>query len=89
MWTAILIIQRINAAIKAGVKPSTLKPGTILSTSISKAALITNVKRPRVRMFIGRVRMIRMGLMMALIIPKTKATRSAVVNVSTLKPGTI
>lgn len=86
---ATFIIQRIKAAIRAGVKPSTLNPGTIRSTSIINAALITKVKSPRVRMFIGRVRIKIMGLMTALTIPKTKATKSAVVKVSTLKPGTI
>ena len=83
-----LMSQRIKAAIRAGVKPSTLNPGTILSTNKIKAALITKVKRPRVRMLIGKVRMMRIGLMMALMMPSTKATKRAVVKLSTLKPGT-
>lgn len=41
------------------------------------SALITNVKRPSVRMVIGNVSRMRIGLIIALIIPSTKAARSA------------
>lgn len=83
-----LIIQRIRAAISAGAKPAIVKPSTIAATPKSSRAFMTNVNNPRVRMLIGKVRMTRIGFTTALAIPKSRATIKAVVNESTLKPGT-
>lgn len=74
---------------KAGRNPSTLKPGTIFETRIIKRAFITKVNRPRVNIFIGRVRISITGLRKAFIIPNISATTKAVVRVSTLTPGRI
>lgn len=49
---------------------------------------MTNVKSPRETILIGRVRITRTGLMMALTIPRIKATIKAVWKLSTVKPGT-
>lgn len=49
---------------------------------------MTKVNRPRVRMFIGRVKIIMIGFINALRIPRTNATIRAVAKVFTLKPGT-
>ena len=61
-------------------KPSTLNPGTIAETSKMMAALMTKVNNPSVRILMGKVRINRMGLMTALISPRTSATISAVRN---------
>lgn len=66
-------------SIMAHQNPFTSKPGTILAVRRIKRAFITNVKIPRVRMFIGSVKRIRIGLRTAFIIPKTKAATRAVV----------
>jgi hypothetical protein len=68
----------IRDARKAGINPSILNPFTIVATSISINALITNVKRPRVRIVIGNVRIIKRGLKVMLISPNTIATINAV-----------
>ena len=80
--------QRIKAAIKAGMKPVIWKPGTRRAVKSSRAALITNVNRPRVRMLIGSVKINMIGFMSGLRIPRTSATIKAVVKVSTRNPGT-
>ncbi len=73
------INQRITAPIKAGIKPSIVKPGISLATKSNRSAFITNVKRPRVRIFMGRVRIKITGFMSAFIIPSPIATINAVV----------
>ena len=83
-----LINQRNTAAIKAGIKPVIVNPLTRESIPNSRIALITKVKSPRVRMFIGRVRISRIGLMIALAMPSNRATIKAVVKEDTIKPGT-
>jgi hypothetical protein len=64
-------------------KPSTINPGTSLLTSNINKALITKVKSPKVRIFIGSVRIIKTGFRKAFIIPKTKATTKAAVKPAT------
>lgn len=76
------------AAIIAGPKLSIRKPFTKYEVVISRKAFITSVKSPRVRMLIGNVRIIMIGLIKAFKIPKTSATISAVVKLATWKPGT-
>lgn len=48
-----------------------------------------NVKRPKVKTFIGSVKTMSMGFKKAFIIPKTTATTIAVTKLSTLIPGRI
>src|SRR3989337_853001 len=45
--TIVEINQSKNAPIKAGIKPTTSKPGTIKAVILIKKALITNVKIPK------------------------------------------
>jgi hypothetical protein len=75
--------------IRAGINPLTLKPGTIEEAIRIRIVLMTKVNKPRVRIFIGRVRMIRMGLRIALRMPKTTETIMAIQKDSTLTPGVI
>ena len=63
--------------IRAHQNPSTLKPGTRFAARIITNALITKVNKPKVRMLIGSVRIRRMGLRTAFIIPKTTAATRA------------
>ena len=67
----------------------TLKPFTIAETSQNISPLITSVNSPKVRIFIGKVKSIRIGLIRELTNAKTTATRSAVKKLSTDTPGTI
>ena len=67
------------APINAGTKPLIVKPVTKRAIARRKNALITKVNNPRVRMFIGSVRIRIKGLIKVLIIPRTRATMSAVV----------
>ena len=65
------------------MNPSTVNPGTMLLTKIINIAFKTKVKRPRVKMFIGRVKISKIGFKKALIIPKIRATTKAVVKSKT------
>src|SRR3990167_3634676 len=85
--TIVEINQSKNAPIKAGTKPTTSKPGTIKAVALIKKALITNVKSPRVRIFIGNVKITITGFIKALMIPRTSATIRAVTKELTLNPG--
>ena len=64
-------------------KLSMLRPGTTAAASIKSKALITKVKRPRVIMLIGRVRIIKIGRIIALMTPMTKAAKRAAVKLLT------
>jgi len=86
-FTTVEINQSKKAPIKAGTKPTTSKPGTIKAVALIKKALITKVKSPRVRIFIGNVKITITGFMNALMIPKTSATIRAVTKELTLNPG--
>ncbi len=69
-------------------KPSTTNPGTNLLTRSIRSAFITKVKSPKVRIFIGKVKIKRMGFKKAFIMPNTKATTKATVKFVTCTPGT-
>lgn len=81
------MIARTKLRINAHKKPLTVKPGTIFAVNKINKALITKVKRPRVIIFIGKVRITRIGLRTALAIPKTSAAAKAVVRDATCTPG--
>lgn len=85
--TIVEINQSKKAPIKAGMNPKTSKPGTIKAVSLIKRALIIKVKNPKVRIFMGKVKSTIIGLIKALIIPKTSATTRAVRKEATLNPG--
>lgn len=68
-------------------KPLTPNPGTTMDASITSKALITKVKRPRVKIFIGRVNITTIGLMKALMAPKTTANIKAEKNPAIETPG--
>lgn len=71
----------------AAKKPLTSKPFiTDEANKISKA-LITKVNKPRVRILIGRVKIIKIGLIIILIMPKNTASHSAAQSPLTLTPG--
>jgi len=68
----------INAPSMATQKLETLNPSTKVAINQKRKPFMTKVKSPRVIKLIGKVRSKRMGLMVKLIIPKRKATISAV-----------
>lgn len=72
---------------KAHQKLSTLKFVTIDAVKSISKAFITNVNKPRVKILIGRVRSIKTGFSVALIIPSTNAIRNAVTKFFTWTPG--
>jgi len=84
-----LIIARTKLKRRAHQNPLTANPETIFAVRRIRPALITKVKSPRVIIFIGRVRMTKMGFIIALIIPRTIATAIAVVKLATETPGKI
>ncbi len=68
-------------------KPSTEKPlMTEAANKISKA-LITKVNSPKVRILIGKVIKIKIGLSDMLTMPKNNASQSAVQKPATVTPG--
>jgi len=67
----------------------TVNPGTIALASIISRAFMTNVNSPRVRIFIGRVRIMRTGFINAFIRPITKAATIAAIKPETSAPGRI
>jgi hypothetical protein len=67
--------------------PDTSNPFTNLSASKTRSALITNVNRPKVSTFIGKVSMSKNGLSRTVTIPRTKAATIAVPKSSTTIPG--
>jgi hypothetical protein len=75
--------------IRAGINPLTLKPGTIEEAIRIRVVLMTKVNKPRVRIFIGRVKIIRIGFKKAFRMPKTTETIMAIQKDSTLTPGVI
>jgi len=72
---------------KAHQNPATLKPGTIHEVSIINKALITKVKSPSVKIFIGSDKTSKIGFIKAFNIPITKATSNATTKVETDTPG--
>ena len=67
---------------KAVQKLATEKPGINHATKRTSPALIIKVKRPSVRIVIGKVKIIKIGRRIALTTPRAKATRSAVVKLA-------
>lgn len=82
-WT----IDRTILKSIAHQNPFTSKPWTTLEARSTNTALMTKVKSPSVRMLIGSVIRIRKGLTRVLIIPRKRATRSAVKKPLTVIPG--
>jgi len=72
---------------KAALKLCTLKPVTAFDASKIIKVLMTKVNKPRVKIFKGRVKRSRTGLMKAFKKPKIKETITAVKNPSTLTCG--
>jgi hypothetical protein len=73
---------------KAAQKPWTSKPGMTPDTIINNRALMTKMKRPKLRMVKGRVRRMRMGRKKALRIPRIAAEKKALQNPFTVIPST-
>ena len=65
----------------------TSKPGTKVLTNKIIKALIIKAKIPKVRMVMGKVRIIKIGLITILTKPKTIATITAVQKSATFTPG--
>jgi hypothetical protein len=72
-----LAIDKTTPKINAHKNPSTINPGTMLLTSKINSAFKTKLKRPKVRIVIGNVKITRTGFKKAFIIPKTRATTRA------------
>ena len=68
-------------------KPLTEKPSITDDANKISKALITKVNKPRVRMLIGKVIKIKIGLTKTLIIPKNKANHKADQKPATTTPG--
>ncbi len=64
------MIDNTKALRIAAPKPSILKPLTVTAVSQNIKPLMTRVNKPSVNTFNGRVKMIRTGRMMALMIPR-------------------
>ena len=73
-----LITVKTKLNNNAHPKFATSKPGVRKSANIIISALITNVKSPSVRIFTGRVRINKIGLIIAFIKPRTTANTTAV-----------
>lgn len=74
---------------KADIKPSTLNPGTIASTIKITKAFKTNVNKPSVIMFTGKVSMMRIGFINVLTTASTTYTTIAVKKSLIATPGII
>jgi hypothetical protein len=61
-FTAQFTILINNPAKRAGQNPTISSPGTIPDAIFKRIALITRVNSPKVRIFMGRVRSIKIGL---------------------------
>jgi len=83
----LLIIESIILKSSARQNQSTLNPGTIYETNIIISALITKVKSQIVRMFIGKVNIIRTGLIKVFIIEIIIATKNASIKPVTTTQG--
>ena len=84
-----LIIDTTMLKRSAVKNPLTKKPGIRNDARSTRKALITKIKRPSVKMVIGRVSKMSMGLTKELRIPKTTATKTTVTQLVTTTPGTI
>lgn len=82
-------IDRIKEPKSALQNPSTLNPGAIHPASISKSALITNVNKPSVKKFIGKVIASIKGRIDKFIKAIIITTNNAAKKFATEIPGTI
>ncbi len=80
-------IEIIKAPSTAHPKLTTTNPLTQWDTSISISAFMTSKKSPKVKIVIGNVSNIKIGLTITLIIPNTAATITATLKSVTLIPG--
>ena len=71
----------------ADQNPATPKPGITPEAIINKTAFITKVKRPRVKMFIGRVMINKNGRKKAFSMPSIAAAKKAEKNPLTCIPS--
>ncbi len=69
--------QSNKAANNAGTNPSIIKPFTTVETNQIMKALMTKVKRPRVKIVTGRVKIKNKGRTRAFTRPRTKAAINA------------
>ena len=83
-----LNIENNIEPIRAGIKPCTENPGTINETSQNNNAFITNVNRPRVRMFKGKDRKMIIGLINIFTRPIIKVAKRAAKKPAIAIPGT-
>lgn len=82
------IAQSATAAMSAAVKLLITNPFTKYVTVHRSTAFMTKVKSPSVRMLMGKVSIINIGLITALKMPKKRATIKAVWKEATFTPGT-
>lgn len=82
------IIDNSNEPRSAGKNPATENPGTIFATSQNISAFITKVNKPKVRILIGKVKIINTGLINMFTRPITSADQRAATNPEKLIPGT-
>ena len=80
-------MENIIAAQKADEKFARTKPLTKIETNQNIIPLITNVNNPKVKILIGNVRIINIGRIIALIIPRTKAATNAEKKLVISTPG--
>jgi hypothetical protein len=66
-----------SAAQNALQKLTISKPDTTPETTYRRNPFITKVKSPRLKIFMGKVKIIKTGLKMALRIPKIKAANTS------------
>jgi len=81
-----MIASTIAASI-AVPNPSTLKPGTKLLVIRSKIAFMTKVNKPKVKIFIGNVKITNIGLRKIVSIPHKTATTKSVGHPLIVTPG--
>lgn len=82
-------IDNTREKARAHKKPFTLNPGTTADASKTNAAFITKVKSQKVKILIGNVKIISIGLTKVFRTPSTTATIIAVTKLSTFTPGKI
>lgn len=80
-------ITRIRLNRKALKKPPISNPPTSIDANITITALMTKLKRPRVKIFIGKVKSNSSGFMVAFKSPNITTRKSAVQKPVTMTPG--
>lgn len=73
----VLATDTTNDPMSAGTNPATEKPSTNVDISQKTPAFTKNADRPNVIICIGRVRSVRIGLIVMLANPSKRATMSA------------